>query len=332
MSIVAQGTPEDVKGLSTPRAGPLGLLLHPVALGTLLGALLAVFLSHWFLSQARTELAEDRWNRDVIIELSALADTVAALEARDKDASPQEIEQILPKIAAATGDEIDIRVLRLSGARLLASTDARDSAEKPLPRRLARNEKWLFDLAQGIRASVETNRDEGVSRRRQIEIEDLGDNRLRITAPYFVDDAVAGVVQTERLRPRMTAGAPLGFALLMALLPYLVAVGLLAAAGPERRQKDVAETKPWGLFLGSALALTIAVGVYGIQGIGAVGELQAGLAQQLGEEMVEMRDLVGRLAGGTGVTVSPGPENRWDVDLYQRPMGLIDGEGAVVPE
>ena len=332
MSIVAQGTPEDLKELSAPRAGPLGLLLHPVALGALLGALLAVFLSHWFLSQARTELAEDRWNRDVIIELSALADTVAALDARDKDASPREIQEILPQIAAATGEGVDLRVLRLSGARLLASTDARDSAEKPLPRRLARDEKWLFDLAQGIRASVETNRDEGVSRRRQIEIEDLGDNRLRITAPYFVDDAVAGVVQTERVRPQMKAGAPRGFALLMALLPYLVAVGLLAAAGPGRRDKDVAETKPWGLFLGSAVALTIAVGVYGIQGIGAVGDMQAGLAEQLGEEMVEMRDLVGRLAGGTGVTVSPGAENRWDVDLYQRPMGLIDGQGVVVPE
>jgi len=291
--------------------------------------LLAVLLGHWFLSQARNELAEDRWNRDVIIELSALADTVAALDARDKDASPAEIQQILPQIAAATGENVNFRVLRLSGAKLLASTDARDSAEKPLPRRLSRDEKWLFDLAQGIRASVETNRDEGVSRRRQIEIEELDLGSLRITAPYFIDDKVAGVVQSERVRPRLEAGAPWGFALLMVLLPYLASLGLLAAAGKARRQQDVAAKKPWGLFLGALVALSVAVWVYNGQGLSAVKEMQGDLARQLAGDLVEMRDLVGRLAGGVGASVSPGAENNWDVDLYQRPMGVIDAAGVV---
>ncbi len=329
MSIVALGTPDELKELSTGRSGALGLVLHPVALGTLLGALLAVLLGHWFLSQARNELAEDRWNRDVIIELSALADTVAALDARDKDASPAEIQQILPQIAVATGENVNFRVLRLSGAKLLASTDARDSAEKPLPRRLSRDEKWLFDLAQGIRASVETNRDEGVSRRRQIEIEELDLGSLRITAPYYIDDKVAGVVQSERVRPRLEAGAPWGFALLMVLLPYLASLGLLAAAGKERRQQDVAAKKPWGLFLGALVALSVAVWVYNGQGLSGVRDMQTDLARQLGGDLVEMRDLVGRLAGGVGASVSPGAENNWDVDLYQRPMGVIDADGVV---
>jgi len=329
VSIVAQGAPEDLREIHAPKSGVLSFLLHPVALGTLLGSLLAIFLSQWFLGQARTELAEDRWNRDVIIELSALADTVAALDARDPKASPEEIQAILPQIAAASGDDTELRVLRLSGARLLASTDARDSAEKPLPRRLARDEKWFFDLAQGIRASVETNRDEGVSRRRHIEVEELGAGRLRITAPYFVDGEMAGVVQTERARPALQAGASWGFASVMLILPYLLVLGLLAAAGAERRGIDVAIKKPWALFVGAALVLSLAFATYAFQGLSSARVFQVELTRQLAGEFVQMRDLVGRLAGGSGVTVSPGVENRWDVDLFQRPMGVIDDQGKI---
>ncbi len=115
----------------------------------------------------------------------------------------------------------------------------------------------------------------------------------------------------------------------MVLLPYLVSLGLLAAAGEDRRQQDVATKKPWGLFLGALVALSVAVWVYNGQGLSAVKEMQGELARQLAGDLVEMRDLVGRLAGGVGASVSPGAENNWDVDLYQRPMGVIDAEGTV---
>ncbi|MGB5211075.1 MAG: sugar ABC transporter permease [Gammaproteobacteria bacterium] len=329
MSIVAQGTPQDLTEIPAPKSGAMSLVLHPVALGTLLGSLLAILLSQWFLSQARTELAEDAWNRDVIIELSALADAVAALDARDPKTSPEEIQAILPQIAAASADGTQLRAMRLSGARLLASTDARDSAEKPLPRRLARDEKWFFDLAQGIRASVETNRDEGVSRRRHIEVEELADGRLRITAPYFIDGQMAGVVQTERIRPGLEAGASWLFASLMLLLPYLVVLGVLGLAGSKRRDVDVAMQKPWALFFAAALALSLAFAIYAFQGLNSARSFQGDLTRHLAGEFVQMRDLVGKLAGGSGVSVAPGPDNSWDVDLFQRPMGVIDDQGEI---
>ena len=138
MSIVAQGDALETGKDSAGDQGILGLLFHPVALGTLLAALITVGLAHWFFGQARTELATDRWNRGVIIELSALADTVAALEVVDAKASPEQVSAILTRLGTDADAETFYRVVRLSGARLLASNDPKDSAENPPPRRLAR--------------------------------------------------------------------------------------------------------------------------------------------------------------------------------------------------
>ena len=254
MSIVAQGDALGTGKDSTQDQGILALLFHPVALGTLLAALITVGLAHWFFGQARTELATDRWNRGVIIELSALADTVAALEIADAKASPEQVSAILNRLATDADAETYYRVVRLSGARLLASNDPKDSAENPPPRRLARDEKPLFDLAQELRRSVETNVTEGGFRRRQIEVDSLPSGRILVSLPYYVDEQVAGVVQTERNRPDMSASLSTGLVAAAILLPWLIMVGVLAAAGKERRSIDVAEHKPWPLF-GIALAV-----------------------------------------------------------------------------
>jgi len=66
-------------------------------------------------------------------------------------------------VERSPGDDY-IRVVRLGGARLLASTHPAD-LKGDLPRRLTRDEKWLFDLGQELRAAADTNRAEGVFRK-----------------------------------------------------------------------------------------------------------------------------------------------------------------------
>jgi arabinogalactan oligomer/maltooligosaccharide transport system permease protein len=330
MSIVAQGDALDTGKDGARDQGILGLLFHPVALGTLLAALITVGLAHWFFGQARTELMTDRWNRGVIIELSALADTVAALEVADAKASPEQVSAILNRLATDADAETYYRIVRLSGARLLASNDPKDSAEDPPPRRLARDEKPLFDLAQGLRRSVETNVNEGVSRRRQVEVDSLPSGRILVSLPYYVDEKVAGIVQTERNRPDMSSSLSTGLVAAAILLPWLIMVGVLAAAGKERRSVDVAEHKSWPLF-GIALAVfSVAVLLFARHGIGSTEGLQTGLAGELAEEYSSLLERANFVAGEYGATVDPGSENRWDVDLYQRPMGLVSARGEVI--
>jgi arabinogalactan oligomer/maltooligosaccharide transport system permease protein len=330
MSIVAQGDAMEEGEGRTRDEGLTGLLFHPVALGTLLASLAAAILAHWFFGQARTDLRADQWNRSVIIELSALADTVAALEASDKDASPEQIATIVGRIAEDAEAETYYRVVRLSGARLLASNDPRDAADAPPPRRLAREEKPLFDLAQGIRASVETNRDEGVSRRRQVEVSEVSPGRMLVTLPYYVEGDVAGVVQSERNRPELAPGTSTVLLLAVILLPWLLVVGILAAMGRERRSVDVAETKPWLLFAIAFAIFSASILLFGRMGIAGVETLQTNLAGELAEKYSTLLERANFVAGQYGATVAPGEENRWDVDLYQRPMGLISPDGQII--
>jgi hypothetical protein len=180
VSIVAGSTAYLEQAEDTPR-GWRALLFHPAAIGVLLATALTIGMGYWFVSQARTDAATDRWNRGVLVELMALADAVGVVEAADKKGSAEILSEILPNLPGAEEGAATYRVLRLSGARLLASTHANDVGEMAPPRRLSRDEKWLFDLAQGLRASVQTQRDEGIYRRRQVEIEEVDGGLIRPT-------------------------------------------------------------------------------------------------------------------------------------------------------
>jgi arabinogalactan oligomer/maltooligosaccharide transport system permease protein len=88
----------------------------------------------------------------------------------------------------------------------------------------------------------------------------------------------------------------------------------------------------WSLF-GLAVLLVLlagyAVGRFEVAGAVAY---QAGLTDALAGEFRELDERMAYLAGSQGVTVSPGAGNAWDVDLYQRPLGVIGGDGQVRPE
>jgi hypothetical protein len=168
LSIIAGSAHFEDAAAVAERAARRPALLQPAAIGALLAAALVLALGWWFASQARVERAEDAWNRAVIMQLMALGEAAAALEGRDGPTSEAALQQLLLELDSGDGY---FRIVRLSGSRLLASTASGDRDESAAPRRLSRDEKWLFDLGQALRAAVETNVSEGVFRRRQVHIE-----------------------------------------------------------------------------------------------------------------------------------------------------------------
>src|SRR6185312_12810921 len=79
--------------------------------------------------------------------------------------------------AVAASDASLKKIWVIKGVSLEASTVPGDGA----PRRLKRDEKTIFDLGQRLRAAVQTNREEQVSRKNEIEIEQIDNGALRLS-------------------------------------------------------------------------------------------------------------------------------------------------------
>jgi arabinogalactan oligomer/maltooligosaccharide transport system permease protein len=305
----------------TPVARGWRFLAQPAAFGLLLALLAAGLLGNWFHRQAATRLVADEQSRVAILEGSALADFVAGRMA-DPDAAGTLQDALLDWVARSPGDD-SIRVVRLGGAQLLASTVA---AERDgLPRRLTRDEKWLFDLGQELRAAAETNRAEGVFRKPQIDLGRPAPDRIRVSVPYLVDGAIAGFVQHDGPVDAAAAAVRPPLPLWLLLLLPLAAVWLAAlklnpaggvARGPAR----------WILFAVALAAFGVAWYAYSSR---AVAGLEA-LADR-GETAVAQAydELRGRVAGDAAGRISGGEAgaNPWDVDIFQRPRGLLGADG-----
>lgn len=298
------------------------LLTQPVALGLLLAAIAGVLLSEWFFMQAQDELLADRQERAVVMQAMALADQVAAVEA---DAAGGGNAPQLPALASAWSahfaDIVAIRVVRSADAMFLASTDPRDPP--PLPRRLAREEKPLYDLGQELRASVETNAAEGVFRKKQLAVERIDRARLRVTVPYVVAGRVRGFVQMDQ---RVAAPAmPPAFGRAAAAIAAPVALFLLAAVWLRRRA--VEPGKPWAQY--GVAVLLLGAALYGEAGAGLaeLGARHERFAAELGQRFGEIRKEYESATADSAAR--PVAENRWDVDEYQRPRAIIGGDGSV---
>ena len=308
----------------TPVRRALHFLLQPAALGLLLALLATALLGNWFYSQAATSLGEGRQSRAAILEASALAQFVTARLA----ASPDDPTVLQPAVAdwiARSPADDRARVVRVGGAQLLASTHPAD-AQGELPRRLAKEEKWLFDLGKELRAAADTNRAEGVFRKPQIDVSRPSDGVLRITVPYLVDGEIAGFVQRES--PVATAAAARQPPPIPLLLLVLVPVALLlAVAFFVNRSGDVAGPARWILFVvalglfGAAWYFYAARAGAGLQDLATSGN--AGIAQGF-------QDLRARVSGlGTDTAPAPAADPAtWDVDVFQRPRGLLGPDGA----
>jgi arabinogalactan oligomer / maltooligosaccharide transport system permease protein len=325
MSLVAGSAYLEDPAVLAARAARRPAWLQPAAIGALLGALLALALSWWFISQQRAERAEDAWNRGVIIQLMAVADAAAAFEQLDGAGVERALQGLLAELTDGDGH---FRVVRLSGSRLLASTAPADRDELAAPRRLSRDEKWLFDLAQRLRTSVETNVSEGVFRRRQVDVEATGQDRMRISLPYFVDGRVAGIVLAERERILPPSRPSVMAASVGVGLAWLAVGGLVLLRRRQGASPDPA-ARNWGLFGGGVLVLAAITAGHGLLELGGLERWQRELTDGLSDRFLELREEAAYLGGSLGVAIDPGRENRWDVDLFQRELGVIGGDGRI---
>jgi arabinogalactan oligomer/maltooligosaccharide transport system permease protein len=311
------------RAADTPARRTLRFLLQPAALGLLLALLVAALLGNWFHRQAAADLVADQRSRIAILEGSALAEFVAGRLAANPDDTAALQQALLDWVERSPYDD-SIRVVRLAGARLLASTYPADRGGE-LPRRLGKDEKWLFDLGQELRAAADTNASEGVFRKPQIDVSRPGEGRIRVTVPYLSDGEIAGFVQHERpLDPVPRAAAPVPLLLLL-VLP--VAVLWLAALGLNRGGGVAQGGARWLLFLVALLAFSGAWYLYSSR---ATASLEAIATAGQSAVAEAYRDLRGRVAGAAAAEVSGAASapNPWDVDEFQRPRGLLMADGT----
>jgi len=320
MTELAQYREARAKAAETPVRRALRFLLQPAALGLLLALLVAGLLGNWFYRQASAGLAAEQHSRVAIVEGSALADFVSGRLAEAPDDAAA-LQASLQDWVERSPDDDAIRVVRLGGARLLASTFPTERAGE-LPRRLTKEEKWLFDLGQELRAAADTNRSEGVFRKRQLDVTRIGTDRIRVTVPYLSDGEIAGFVQHERpLMATSPSRAPLPLSLLMAL--PLAALWLVALV-LNREGGVPGGSARWILFL---LALAIFSAAWFLY----ASRAGAGLEAIAGEGQAAVADAYQELRTRVGGTAA-GEANPWDVDEFQRPRGLIAADGSAIPE
>jgi arabinogalactan oligomer/maltooligosaccharide transport system permease protein len=323
MSIIAAPQALVRAAADTPARRLRRFLLQPAALGLALALLAALLLGNWFHRQAASGIETDRQQRLAIIEANALADAVvaamsaeAAREAAGEAPDEQAVQRVVSDWVARSASDDQARVLRNAGARLLASTFPSDRKGE-LPRRLGKDEKWLFDLGQELRAAAETNRSEGIFRKPQIDVSRNAPGRLRVTVPYATDGEMAGFVQFDRPVPASTRIARPLPALLGVLLPVALLLG--AALLFTRSLAEPTGRSRWVLYV---LALLLLAATWWLQASRAQADLDARVVAADSEVATYATDLAGRLgASGAG---------RWDVDIFQRPLGQIGADGRVV--
>jgi arabinogalactan oligomer / maltooligosaccharide transport system permease protein len=307
----------------TPARRVLRFLMQPAALGLLLALLAASLLGNWFHRQAAASLAAGEQSRIAILEGSAFADFVGGRIAANPEDTAGLQAASLDWVERSPHDDA-IRVVRLGGAQLLASTHPAERAGD-LPRRLTRDEKWLFDLGQELRAAADTNQAEGVFRKPQIDVSRVGAGHIRVTVPYLADGAIAGFVQHERpLESVAAARSPLPWPLLVVLpvaLLWLVALALNRSGGVA------SGASRWVLFLvalglfSAAWYLYSSRAVAGLEGMAGDGNAAVAAAYT---------ELRARVAGDAADRATdPDSANPWDVDIFQRPRGLLGADGSM---
>ncbi len=283
------------------------------AVGLLLGALVGVGISYLLLKGAQAREVQSREERRAMVSLRALTDIIDRIGGTGDGV----------RLAVATWQKsnpglISIRVLAFDGISLEASTAAADSGDKAAPRRLARDEKSIFDRGQRLRAAVETNRDEGVSRKDEVETEKLPDGTFSLAAPVEKDGAVIGMVE---ITMPMSTNAPqpsILFALLCLLGPVIIFFGLSLVIGDRKIPLAIAAAV-------LMLVSLIGYGMYSVKTIEADGRAsESAVARQITAQASDATSLLTSMSLDTSITPAS-----WDADQFRLPRGLITDTGSI---
>lgn len=317
-------------------------------IGLTVAALIAVFLGAALLAAARAGESRERSERRSVVTLLALAQLIdragggaPATEEPSfglgEELPPIEGEEAVPEameepvedpgvavrravaaFSAAHPEVKAVRVIGFEGIRLEASTDPKDKA----PRRLAREEKPLYDLGQKLRAAVAGNREglEGAARAEEVAVERLPGGLLRLSAPVERAGDVTGMVQMDTDPAEVRAVFPWLPALLAGLAP-VVLFFLLSLILGERRTL---------LAAAAAMLLLATLLAFAAWSRRALEAERRTTAQTIAAAVKQDGERAEALLAELGLSAEPplAPE-LWDANLYREPRGLIRTGGAV---
>lgn len=290
--------------MSESRISPRALLA-----GLALGVILGVGLFFWMLAASGRVQNAARIERRAVITVQALVDAVERAGGEGDD-----VRQV---VATWTHDAAlvkSVRVVDLDNRTLEASTQASDLERGALPRRLARDEKDLFDQSQRLRNAIETNRDEGTARKEEIELEELPAGSFRLAAPFARDGETAGMVQIETaphdLEARPSPWAPIA-AVLIPIAVFLVAMRFVTS-------------RPALI----AVALVLLVAGVGSYAFVAKRTLEGGAEGSPAQALARNTTLAKDALTAAGLPAGNLDSSRWNVDRYRRPLGDAAGSNV----
>jgi len=281
--------------------------------GLALGALVGVGAGHLLLRSGRAAILEAREERRAVASLLQLVDLVSRAGGEGDLARRTVVEwqgQTPPPSLA--------RVVLFQGIRLEASTDPRDQGERAAPRRLAREEKPIFDRGQRLRAAVTSNREGGASKP-EIEVARTPRGGYAAAAPLEKDGEVVGSVEAELPPP---PSPPLS------LLPPLLAIALPALAFALVRGRLPNRRAPLAAAAFVLLAASfLAYGAFARRTLDeerrAAHAVIAAHVKALAAQSVAVSAALGL---PSGPALRPGA---WDADAFRRPLGFLTEDGSV---
>jgi arabinogalactan oligomer/maltooligosaccharide transport system permease protein len=279
------------------------------ALGVAFGSIVGIGLAWALLSGALREQSARGAERACVVPLRALAELVSRA-----GGGGDAVRRVVAAFHAAHPDLPVVRVVAFDGVSLEASTDSADTGEKTPPRRLAHDEKPLYDRGQRIRAAVETNAQENSARKDEIEAEPLASGALSLAAPVETNGAVSGFVEVQTAARAPARGEPIGPALVHVVAP-VAAFLLLALLIGERR----------GPLTAAALLLIVAnLFLYARHSVArlekAEREGDASVAALVTSEAAAAEAQLAALALPAAPPLAPAS---WDSDSYRRPLGHV---------
>jgi arabinogalactan oligomer/maltooligosaccharide transport system permease protein len=280
--------------------------------GLALGAAVGVGIGYGLLRSARREVSLEEARRRAVVSLLALSDLAGRAWG-----SPAAMERVLAGWQEGNFGAAG-RVVAIQGARIEASTFPADRGDKAAPRRLAREEKPVYDRAQRLRAAVSSNR-EGGAVKEEVEIEAAPGGALSLAAPLESGGAVVGMVEMVTGPLPAPPAPPLLPAALALLLPPLALAALCLLLG---------ERRIW-LAVASVLCLGAGLVAYADHSLGTLDRdrrsAEGAVAAHLERQAAQVRRLATDLKLGE---VTAAEVYRWDADAQRKPLGLLSGDPA----
>lgn len=281
------------------------------AVGVLVASLAATVLSYGLLDRARAEAALAREQREAVVSTLALADLVVRAGSKGDG-----VRQALAAWQQLAPAGTQAKVIAFEGLSLEAATDASLGA----PRRLKREEKPLYDQGQRLRAAVETNLEEQVARKEEVEISAQPEGGLLLAAPVELEGRVSGMVEVRTPRVGAAPRPSLGSAALALLIP-LVVLGALALVLGERRS---------GLALAAAGGLALGVGYYAWHSVSVVVEDRRAASEEVARYVRAQAQTARELITQLGLSAEPPVvASRWDADQFRKPRGWLTADGQL---